>query len=246
MKTLAFTLICVYLSIYSAAQTRSEGALTFKGNTYDVYMVQADSTALSRFSVIQNTSQLKHLDFATRQTVADSNILLINAGVGGVNCKPEGWLVAGGNEINALNLNNGNGNFYLKPNGALVLTAKQALIVESSKAVGLTGVVAAVQSGPMLLVNGNYNQQINAGSPNKNIRCGVGLFTKGKTTWLVFATSVSLVNFYDFATLFKEKYGCDNALCLESAGCAMYAPYIGRHNLTDDYVICNYIQFREQ
>ncbi|MFM2306535.1 MAG: hypothetical protein RLZZ367_1204 [Bacteroidota bacterium] len=246
MSKKSLLLIAVFCINMVHAQTHSRGKLVWKANVYDIYIVCADSLSLSRFSILQNPQHLRHRDIVSRYTLPDSNVLLINAGISGISCMPEGWLVADGTQLGALNLKDGNANFYLKPNGVLLIADGKAVISESSNAASYKNVRIAVQSGPLLLNNSVYNPQIKPGSSNKNIRCGVGLYYKNGVPWLVFATSVNAVNFYDFACLFKERYNCKNALCLESAGCAMYAPYIGRANATDDFVICNYILYKEQ
>ena len=44
---------------------------------------------------------------------------------------------------------------------------------------------------------------------------------------IAFAISEKLVRFYDFALLFKEKLGCDNALYLDGQICMIYLPEMG-------------------
>jgi uncharacterized protein YigE (DUF2233 family) len=56
-----------------------------------------------------------------------------------------------------------------------------------------------------------------------NLRNGVGIISKNtKSKIVVLAISDSKVNFYDFALLFKEILGCENALYLDGAISKMY------------------------
>jgi uncharacterized protein YigE (DUF2233 family) len=239
-----FSVVLLRLS----AQTRSEVGLIYNGAQYDVFAVKVNTHSLSQLHLVQNTSSLKHCDFI-RQTIAagDSDFFLINACISNATCSPEGLFVVNGKKLSDVNLSDGNGNFYLKPNGALlVMDNGTAVITESSTIGAYNHIYIGIQSGPMLLVNGNYNPQIRKGSPNKNLRSGVGLYTIGAETYMVFAVSNEPVSFHEFATLFKEHFNCQNALCLESAGCAMYLPFVGRYNSTDSHVICNYIMYKKE
>ncbi len=58
------------------------------------------------------------------------------------------------------------------------------------------------------------------GSSNLNIRNGVGLLPGNK---LLFAMSKTPINFYDFATFFKDQ-GCSKALYLDSFVSRTYLP----------------------
>jgi len=69
----------------------------------------------------------------------------------------------------------------------------------------------ATQSGPMLVIDGALHPAFNDGSPNVNIRNGVGLLLDGE---LLFAMSKEKINFFDFATFFKNQ-GCKQALYLD-------------------------------
>ena len=102
-----------------------------------------------------------------------------------------------------------------------------------------------VQSGPMLLMSGLINPVFNQNSQNKYVRCGVGLFVNTKSEkFLVFAISNTPVSFYDFADFFNKKFKCNNALCLESAGSAIYFPGQSYPNDYLDRYICNYLYFK--
>ena len=91
----------------------------------------------------------------------------------------------------------------------------------------------ATQSGPLLVVNGVLHPAFREESVNRHFRNGVGVTRDGKA---VFAISQGLVTFHEFATLFRDVLGCDNALYLDGALSAVYAPDQGQNFLGGDFV----------
>jgi uncharacterized protein YigE (DUF2233 family) len=132
----------------------------------------------------------------------------------------------------AINLKNGNGNFYMKPNGVFYLSKSgEAKICMSEDFVMSQDVEYATQSGPLLLHNGQIHNKINEGSPNLKIRNGVGIMPDGN---ILFAISKEEINFYDFAMFFKNK-GCMNALYLDGVVSRMYLPEKKWEQLDGDF-----------
>jgi uncharacterized protein YigE (DUF2233 family) len=76
-------------------------------------------------------------------------------------------------------------------------------------------------------VNGDINPNFKKGSTNVNIRSGVGYMSSSK---VVFIISNEEINFYDFAKVFKDCFGCTDALYLDGAISQMYLPEIGRYD----------------
>ena len=72
----------------------------------------------------------------------------------------------------------------------------------------------------MLLIDGHIHPKLTKGSSNLHIRNGVGVLPDGK---LIFAMSKEKINFYDFATFFKNN-GCQNALYLDGFVSRTYLP----------------------
>jgi uncharacterized protein YigE (DUF2233 family) len=79
----------------------------------------------------------------------------------------------------------------------------------------------------MLLIDGEYHPALKKGSTNMHIRNGVGILPNGN---VLFAISKQKVNFYDFATLFKQM-GCKNALYLDGFVSKCYLPANGANDL---------------
>lgn len=152
----------------------------------------------------------------------------MNAGMYQPDLRPVGLLVVDGITRSPLNLASGEGNFFLKPNGVFYLTSNGAGIAESSDFANLKlPVLLATQSGPLLVVAGRIHPAFNASSISRLIRNGVGVTANGQ---VVFAISESPVSFYEFATLFRDRLHCDNALYLDGVVSSLYAPKLGRHD----------------
>lgn len=145
----------------------------------------------------------------------------MNGGMFEINNIPKGLYIENSKILNKIDTSNGNGNFYLQPNGVFYLTKNnEAKIVETQKFRYNSNIEYATQSGPMLLINGNLNPIFQEQSKNLNIRNGVGILENGN---VVFVMSKTEVNFYNFALLFKE-LGCKNALYLDGFVSRTYLP----------------------
>lgn len=139
--------------------------------------------------------------------------VLTNAGIFSTDLTPGGLLVADGRELRALNLADGAGNFHLKPNGVFAILDDGTAEVVDATAYDPTGVVQATQSGPALVLDGAVHPEFREGSENVAIRSGVGVSPDGRTVHL--AISFAPMNLWDFATLFREELGVDDALYLD-------------------------------
>jgi uncharacterized protein YigE (DUF2233 family) len=107
---------------------------------------------------------------------------------GGIFERPEaatGLLISGGTEIHPINLANGAGNFFLKPNGILFRTDDGRWhIVESGEFEALRSkqvatVTDATQSGPLILRKGIIHPAIQPTSQNKLLRNAACVDAKG-------------------------------------------------------------------
>jgi uncharacterized protein YigE (DUF2233 family) len=120
-----------------------------------------------------------------------------------------------------LDTSSGSGSFYLKPNGVFYITvAKIPVVCSTAEFKPTEPVQFATQSGPMLVINGQIHPAFKKGSPNLNIRNGVGILPDHR---VLFVISKDPVNFYDFAEFFKSM-GCENALYLDGLVSRAYMP----------------------
>lgn len=146
---------------------------------------------------------------------------LMNAGIYEPGSVPSGMHVENGAVLRPMNMKDGEGNFFLKPNGVFGLVRGEpgkAFIEESGvfaerEKRQARGLVFAMQGGPMLLRGGSRHPKFTDGSPNKKLRNGVGVDATGKVVFAITAAGEE-VNFWDFAGLFL-KLGCKDALFLD-------------------------------
>jgi len=143
--------------------------------------------------------------------------------------RPLGLHIEEGKELVPLNTQQeGYGNFYMQPNGVFWWNKEEAGIL-STKDYRNAGVSPefALQSGPMLLVDGGINPAFAKDSRNVKLRAGVGLTTEGTVLLGVSSKPVSL---HDFASALLNS-GCRQALYLDGAITGLHAPRHGvRHH----------------
>ena len=201
----------------------SQSIIQFQSQYYNIYKIKIDSSLRYKLNITSNYVNLNFSDFIEENTTnIDSDIFLTNACINESNGSPIGLLISKNNEIAKINYNDGNGNFFLKPNGFFAITNDDAIISESTNFKNYSGIINAVQSGPMLMSDDVINPQFNQSSVNKNIRSGVGIITENNSKFLLFSISTVPVSFYEFASFYKNNYNCSNALCLESVNSVMY------------------------
>ena len=70
----------------------------------------------------------------------------------------------------------------------------------------------------MLVINNNHHPAFNHGSVK--IEEGVGIMEDGRMIFII--SNNSITNFHDFATIFKDIYGCEDALFLDGVISKMY------------------------
>ena len=150
-----------------------------------------------------------------------------NAGMYHADFTPVGLLVQEGKQTAPLNLDEGVGNFFMKPNGVFLLGPGGPQVVESSTYPGLRGKVRlATQSGPLLLNKGVMHPAFQANSRSRHIRNGVGVV--GNTVLLVI--SEEPVTFYELAAFFRDKLHCRDALYLDGSISGIYSQKLKRHD----------------
>ena len=143
-----------------------------------------------------------------------------NAGIYERGPKPCGLTVCQGREVVALNLKEGEGNFYLKPNGVFFVDAEGAAGVLPAELYASSGIKTriATQSGPLLIGAGVIHPAFNPNSKNLRQRSAVGVRKKdGQVIFVVTDrkdASKRTVSFHALASFFLEM-GCEDALFLD-------------------------------
>ena len=177
---------------------------------------------------------LKRLDRLAewRRSKGETLLFAMNAGMYHGDFSAVGLDVENTRQLAPLNLAEGAGNFFLKPNGVFLLTNKGAAVLESSEVAKLQEpVLLATQSGPLLLRRGQIHSVFKADSKNKLIRNGVGVTARGL---VVFAISEAPVSFHEFATFFRDQMHCPDALFLDGTVSSLYAPALKRNDFRMD------------
>ncbi|GEP00470.1 phosphodiester glycosidase family protein [Methylobacterium haplocladii] len=155
----------------------------------------------------------------------------MNAGMYDADQAPVGLYVEDGREMKRVSTANGPGNFHLKPNGIFYVKGDKAGVLDTAHYLkARLKPDFATQSGPMLVIDGKIHPKISEDGPSQKVRNGVGVRDDGRTA--IFAISERPVSFGAFARLFKDDLGCRNALFLDGSVSSLYAPGLGRSDLS--------------
>lgn len=206
----------------SACEPISDGEARYTVCTFDVTKVKlrlfwadAEGKPYESFGALDEALRARHerLSFA------------MNAGMFHPDFRPVGLYIEAGREITPANTRSGPGNFHLKPNGIFYFDAHHAGVAETS-AFLRSGKRPdyATQSGPLLVQAGVFHPKIEPSGTSEKIRNGVGV-RDGHI--VVFAISEEPVTFYRFASLFRDRLACPDALFLDGSISNLYAPAIG-------------------
>ncbi|MBX3597111.1 MAG: phosphodiester glycosidase family protein [Rhizobiaceae bacterium] len=153
--------------------------------------------------------------------LAHPYVFAMNAGMYHADFSPVGLYVEDGIELSPLNLNDGDGNFFMKPNGVFYIDQHgRAGVLESTDyARANIEPSFATQSGPMLVINGALHERFEPDGKSRYIRNGVGVDKEGRAVLAISRKPVSLGR---FARLFRDELSCPNALFLDGAISALY------------------------
>ena len=141
---------------------------------------------------------------------------MMNAGIFEPDGKPSGLLVVSGRVFQPLNVSDGKGNFYLKPNGVFYVDSTGAHIVptERYRTAHLAPRIA-IQSGPLLRHRDQIHPSFRRESTNRLHRNGVGIRKDGKVLFAMTEFGQARYpNLFEFSQFFAAQ-GCDDALFLD-------------------------------
>jgi len=203
-----------------AAQTPASDTLAFEGQNYHVVHIDLKHESLElHWQEPQSGQPFANIDTLRKWGQAQGRHLLFatNAGIYDHKSAPLGLYVEDGKTLVPLNLAHGNpasGNFSLLPNGVFAIYPDGRAAVRTTTAFKADNKPArwATQSGPMLVIDGQLNEQFIDDSVSLKWRSGVCARTP---TEVVFAVSEAPVNFHVFGRLFRDRLGCRNALYLD-------------------------------
>jgi uncharacterized protein YigE (DUF2233 family) len=220
MKTFFATLI-LFLLPHSR-----ELSFTYHQQEYDAIIIDPQKDDLRMHWLDDNKYPYRSIA-AVKETLKKP-LLITNGGMFQTGNIPVGLYIENGQELRPLDTaQNKAGNFYLLPNGVFYTDASGAHVTTTQQ-FNPHNIIYATQSGPMLVIEGKIHPAFKQGSENVNLRSGVGIMPDGKVVFVI--SKSNQTNFYDFASIFKEKFGCKNALYLDGAISKMYL----KENRKDD------------
>lgn len=151
----------------------------------------------------------------------------VNGGMYGDDLKPIGYYVQNGERLHELNRANGDGNFYMKPNGVFFGSASKWQVLGSNTFFNTIGdrPQFGTQSGPLILIDGKLHPEIQDDGPSKAIRNGVGVDAEGLAHFVISDVPVS---FGQLARYFRDVVKVGNALYLDGQVSSLWDPARGR------------------
>jgi len=228
MKVLRLAASVLTLTLLSNASAVEFSTVEVTGKRVTVCVVNVRKERLQLFHRDETGQPFKRLDHlaAWLQARGQKLVFAMNAGMYHGDFSSVGLFVSEEKQIVPLNTANGYGNFFLKPNGVFAITEQGAKIIESSDYPKIQErVIVATQSGPLLVREGKIHPAFNAKSASLLFRNGVGVPSPDIA---IFAISETPLNFYEFATLFRDKLHCSNALFFDGTISSLYSTELKR------------------
>ncbi len=225
------SLFCAAFGTSSCAQSSAAACqdVAYKGASYT--MCKFDASAFEIRTYLNDINGAPYASFGKLKASLDVQgktlLFAMNGGMYHNDRSSVGLYIEGGKQYQKINTNKGPGNFHMLPNGVFYMGENRVGVLESNAyLLTKTDSKYATQSGPMIVINGNIHPKFNKDSTSVHVRNGVGV--KGDTIY--FAISNEKVNFYNFASLFKEHLKTPNALYLDGTVSKIYAPELKRHD----------------
>lgn len=171
-------------------------------------------------------SRLKSALQAQQHTIQ----LLMNAGIYGTDDRPAGLWIEQGDVLHPLNrATAGYGNFHLQPNGVFWIENGRAYVETTQRYIQQSpNAVYAVQSGPMLLVDGKINPIFLPNIVSPYLRNAVCVSADNRLYFILTESrqaDAAWPNFYQFARALQQ-LGCQQALYLDGSISAWYIPQV--------------------
>jgi uncharacterized protein YigE (DUF2233 family) len=217
-KLLIAMLLCLFAQLGQAQDARFTVTTIDTGKHQLALFLNGDAgQPLNSFARLETWLKARHqrLSFA------------VNAGMYHADFAPVGLLVQDGKQMAPLNLDDGAGNFFMKPNGVFLVGSGGPKVVESSEYPLLgKGARLATQSGPLLLRNGVILPAFNPQSASRYIRNGVGVVGNQA----IFVISNHPVTFHELAVFFRDNLHCKDALYLDGSVSSLYSRELGRND----------------
>lgn len=218
-----------------------EISFTFNGWEYHAIIINPTSQKIKMHWLSSNNTIYKNLGSVKKDLSKTSQkvLMLTNGGMYQEDNTPLGLFISEGKELKSINTKSSSfGNFYIQPNGVFYTDSAGAYLITTAaftkmnKAKKQT-IQYATQSGPMLVLDDKINSQFTHQSRNFNLRSGVGKLSNNNIVFIISRSYTT--NFHDFAVIFRDVFGCKNALYLDGAISRMYLPALRPTDLGGDF-----------
>jgi uncharacterized protein YigE (DUF2233 family) len=231
--------IAILLSVVasSGAEANSCHDAAFRGAAYIVCGFDPAKDDLRIFWRGRDGRPFRTFDALADDLKAEGHSLIfaMNGGMYDDDFSPVGLYIEYGHEIKKANTATVRGtlsqipNFYKKPNGVFYIGDRKAGILDTKRFLASRPKSRfATQSGPMLVIDRKIHPAFIVNSIDRKPRDGVGISVGGELTFVI---SKGAVNFYDFASFFRDGLQCANALFLDGGVApGLYAPELGRND----------------
>ncbi len=218
----------------------SEVSFKFNGQEYDAIIINPHKQEVKLHWLTKENTPYKNLN-AIKKDLAKNHcttLMLTNGGMYLEGNVPQGLFISENKEYRPIDTtSNKYGNFYMKPNGILYRDGSGVNIITTDTFIKKYktnyNILYATQSGPMLVINGEINHQFYPQSKNLNLRSGVGVLLNGNIVFIISRSNNT--NFHDFASIFKDIFGCKNALYLDGAISKMYLKNLRPNDLSGNF-----------
>lgn len=195
----------------------------FEGVTYGIYRPETSNISLHWQDKEQKAygsfSALYHALQAQNRQV----LFITNAGIYSKSYRPAGLWIEKGQTLNALNTQSGSGNFHLQPNGVFLINDQGAHILTTKDYQRLNpSAFYALQSGPMLVINGKINPRFQPQLKSPYKRNAVCIDKEGNPAFiLTLKRTQEWPNLYQFSHALKN-LSCQQALYLDGSISSWY------------------------
>ena len=176
---------------------------------FTVYKPDLNKEIIKMYWKDENNKAYSELSKFIKENTGDKINFATNGGIYSEEYEPNGLYIENHKIISKINLADGEGNFYMQPNGVFYIQNNQPKISESKAFEYNENISYATQSGPLLIENGVINKKIGKNSESFKIRSAVGIDRENKVFFLM---SSEKINFYDFSKYALDKLNCKDLL----------------------------------
>jgi uncharacterized protein YigE (DUF2233 family) len=198
----------------------------FEGSRFTV--CDPEDGRLVLFAAGRGESALRTFSELAATLDTDEVAFAMNAGMFDEDGRPIGLASSNGKQAKPVNLNDGPGNFHMKPNGVFVVNAAGGAAIYPSDAIPQFRAPTRLQtqSGPLLVYRNKLHPRIEHDGQSRLIRNGVGV----RDAKALFVISEDPVSFGRFARFFRDGLQTPDALFFDGSVSSLWDPANGRQD----------------